>query len=197
MFSKFLPWIFVVGLVFAVAFVLVFVFLTYLESWNRDWILVTLTSVFWPPLRLPGVLSVSRGTIQVQVQGSISSTRPSLLGSLSESRSSHLSWTKICASRWSGCLVTVLLMERWWSVGPGDIPLMGRMIASWQRSKLPLKLSLKKYLFFSFRIPVKCFLPGNHRACLYHGRPHFPDQHLVLLQGLQNISKWSTALFYI
>ena len=67
MFSKFLPWIFVVGLVFAVAFALVFVFRTYLESWNRDWILVTLTSVFWPPLRLPGVLSVSRETVQVQV----------------------------------------------------------------------------------------------------------------------------------
>ena len=32
MFSKFLPWIFVVGLVFAVAFALFFVFLTYLES---------------------------------------------------------------------------------------------------------------------------------------------------------------------
>ena len=138
MFSKFLPWIFVVGLVFAVAFVLVFVFLLYLESWNRDWILVTLTSVFWPPLRLPGVLSVSRGTVQVQVKVSVSSRRPSLQSSLSESRSSHLSWTKICASRWSGCPVTVLLMERWLSVGPGDIPLMGRMIASWQRSKLPL-----------------------------------------------------------
>ena len=33
------------------------------------------------------------------------------------------------------------------------------------------------------------FLPGNHRACLYHGRPHLPNQHLVLFQGLQNISK--------
>ena len=154
MFSKFLPWICVVGLVFAVAFVLVFVFLTYLESWNRDWILVTLTSVFWPPLRLPGVLSVSRGTIQVQVQGSISSTRPSLLGSLSESRSSHLSWTKICASRWSGCPVTVLLMERWWSVGPGDIPLVGRMIASWQRSKLPLWTNIS---FSPFEFPLIFF----------------------------------------
>ena len=197
MFSKFLPWIFVVGFVIAVAFVLVFVFLTYLESWNRDWILVTLTSVFWPPLRLPGVLSVSRGTIQVQVKVSVSSTRPSLQSSLSESRSSHLSWTKICASRWSGCPVTVLLMERWWFVGPGDIPQVGKMIASWQRSKLPLKLSLNKYLFFFFWISVKFFLLGNHRACLYHGCPHLPDQHLVLLQGLQNISKWSTASFYI
>ena len=144
MFSKFLPWIFVVGLVFAVAFVLVFVFLTYLESWNRDWILVTLTSVFWPPLRLPGVLSVSRGTIQVQVQVSVFSTRPSLQSSLSKSRSSQLPWTKICASRWLGCPVIVPLMERWWSVGPGGIQLVGRMIASWQRSKLPLYLSLSK-----------------------------------------------------
>ena len=197
MFSKFLPWIFVVGLVFAVAFVMVFVFLTYLESWNRDWILVTLTSVFWPPLRLPGVLSVSRGTIQVQVQGSISSTRPSLQSSLSESRSSHLSWTKTCASRWSGCPVIVLLMERWWSVGPGDIQLVGRMIASWQRSKLPLYLSLSKLISLFLLLNLNVFLPGNHRACLYHGRPHLPDQHLVLLQGLQNIPKWSTASFYI
>ena len=69
--------------------------------------------------------------------------------------------------------------------GTGGYPTSGEddsKLAKVKTTSLPFFVS-------PFEFSLNVFLPGNHRACLYHGRPHFPDQHLVLLQGIQNISK--------
>ena len=81
--------------------------------------------------------------------------------------------------------------------GTGGYPTNGEDDSKLAKVQTTTLTFFEQISLFSFWISVECFLPGNHRACLYHGRPHFPDKHLVLLQGLQNISKWSTASFYI